>query len=290
MLHIIYNPVAGHRRAARMRDEVEQRLAAGGAAFRFHETRSGRDARDIARSLTREAREAVDVVAMGGDGTLHEVLNGLADPTATRLGLIPCGGGNDFAAAAGIPADAAGATALLLRGEAKPTDYMVCGGVRGINLIGTGIDVDILRRYNRQRLRGSAGYALALLRALAGFRFCDFDEERGGERIPHSAFIACAGNGQRCGGGITLCPEARIDDGLLDIVIVDGLKKRQIPRGLAKLVQKRLTDLPGTVYRRDSALRVRARAPLPIQIDGEIYEDVPFDVHVVSGELRMFRP
>ena len=154
----------------------------------------------------------------------------------------------------------------------------------------SGIDVDILRRYNRQKLRGSAGYALALLRALAGFRFCDFDEERGGGRIPHSAFIACAGNGQRCGGGITLCPEARIDDGLLDIVIVDGLKKRQIPRGLAKLMQKRLTDLPGTVYRRDSALRVRARAPLPIQIDGEIYEDVPFDVRVVSGELRMFRP
>ena len=71
---------------------------------------------------------------------------------------------------------------------------------------------------------------------------------------------------------------------------MDGLKKRQIPGALVKLLQKKITDQPFTLFRRDTALRVHSRAPLPIQIDGEIYEDLPFDVRVVSGELRMFRP
>ena len=287
MLHIIYNPIAGHGRAARFRDAVDRALTEGNLPHRFHDTAAASDAGSIARRLT-DAGET-DIVAMGGDGTLHEVLNGLSDPAKVRLGLIPCGGGNDFAAVAGIPVDPRGAAALL-RGEAKPTDYMVCSGVRGMNLIGAGIDVDILNLYARQRLKGSAGYALALLRALLGFQFYDFEELLDGRSIPHSAFIACAGNGRRCGGGITLCPEAEIDDGLLDIVIVDGLRKRQIPGALVKLAQKRVTDLPFTRFRRDTALRIRSETPMPVQIDGEIYENLPFDVRLVHGELRMFRP
>lgn len=288
MLHIIYNPIAGHGRAARFRESVERALRAAGAEYRFHETTAGAGAGAIARRLTEGG--PADIVAMGGDGTLHEVLNGLADPAACRLGLIPCGGGNDFAAAAGIPADPEGAVALLVRGEARPTDYMVCGGVRGINLIGAGIDVDILCIYDRQRLKGSAGYALALLRALAGFRFNDMVELRGGEAIPHSALIACAGNGQRCGGGITLCPDARIDDGALDVLVIEGLKKRQIPGALVKLAQKRIAELPFARFRRSDAAAFTASAPMRVQVDGEIYENLPFDVRVVSGELRMFRP
>ena len=288
MLHIIYNPIAGHGRAARFRGAVDRALTNAGLTHCFHDTAASADAGAIARRLT-EAGER-DIAAMGGDGTLHEVLNGLADPAQARLGLIPCGGGNDFAAAAGIPVDPEKAAALLIRGEAKPTDYMVCAGIRGMNLIGAGIDVDILNLYNRQRLKGSAGYALALVRALIGFRFYEFEEELDGARIPHRAFIACAGNGQRCGGGITLCPGASIDDGMLDIVIVDGLKKRQIPGALVKLVRKRLTDLPFTRFRRGESLHVRAESPMTIQIDGEIYENLPFDVRVVHGELRMFRP
>ena len=288
MLHIIYNPIAGHGRAARFREAVAKALDAGGLEYRFHETAASTDAGAIARRLT--AAGETDIAAMGGDGTLHEVLNGLLDPSQVRLGLIPCGGGNDFAAVAGIPVNPEGAAALLIRGEAKPTDYMVCSGVRGINLIGAGFDVDILNIYNRQRLKGSAGYALALLRALIGFHFYAFEEEVDGRRIPRNALIACAGNGRRCGGGITLCPEASIDDGLLDILIVDGLRKRQIPGALVKLVQKRLNDLPFTCARRDAMLRVISDPPMPIQIDGEIYESLPFDVRIVHGELRMFRP
>ena len=132
MLHIITNPIAGKGKSARYRQIIEDRLRAKAIPHRFHETRSPGDGIRIARQLTlSDSQKCFDIVAMGGDGTLHEVLNGIADPTKVRLGIIPCGSGNDFAAVAGIPATAEGALDVLLGGEVRFTDYLECGGIRG---------------------------------------------------------------------------------------------------------------------------------------------------------------
>ena len=291
MLHFIYNPIAGKGRSAAFRAALESRLARLNVPHAFHETHGRGDAVRLARELTRDAAGPVDIVAMGGDGTLNEVLNGLADPAAARLGIVPCGSGNDFAAVAGIPATPEGALELLLNGRAKPTDYMVCGGVRGINAIGTGIDVDILRRYGRMKLlKGSAAYLTSLIITVLTYRARPFYDETDGAPVPHRAMIACAGNGRRFGGGIVICPEAEIDDGLMDVVIIDDIKRAAIPFAFLRLMQKRVLELPTAHFRRVPALKVRSDVPMPIQIDGEIYEDLPFDVHVVPGGLRIYRP
>ena len=289
MLHFIYNPTAGSGRAEAVASRVGTLLESRGVPFVMHPTGGRGDGATVARALSGEGAE--DIVVMGGDGTLNEVLNGLTDPARPRLGLIPCGSGNDFAAAAGIPRDPAAALALILDGEAKPTDYMECAGVRGINAIGTGIDVDILRRYARmKRLKGSAAYFAALVISLIRYRPYVFEEADGDGVRPHRAFIACAGNGVSIGGGIPICPRARIDDGLLEVVIVDDIKKPAIPFALFRLMRRRVLELKTTRYRRQSALRVRADVPMPIQIDGEIYENLPFDVRIVPGGLKMYRP
>ena len=292
MLHIIVNPIAGKGRSARYRQIIEERLRAKNIPHRFHETRSPGDGSRIARQLTAsEKQECFDIVAMGGDGTLHEVLNGIADPSKVRLGIIPCGSGNDFAAVAGIPATAEGALDALLGCEARFTDYLECGGIRGINAIGTGIDVEILRRYNRMKLlKGSAAYLTSLVLTLFSYRAKRFTEQRAEELRSHNALIACVGNGQRIGGGIPVCPEAVIDDGLMDIVIVDDIPRRGIPGGFVRLMKGEILRLPTTTFRRDSRLRLESDGLLPIQIDGEIYEGLPFDVRVISGALRVYRP
>ena len=106
MFHIVYNPIAGKGRSARFRAELEPRLAALGVAHRFYETHRHGEAVEIVRKLTEAAGGSeIDIVAMGGDGTLNEVLNGMTDPGRVRLGVIPCGSGNDFATAAGIQVD-----------------------------------------------------------------------------------------------------------------------------------------------------------------------------------------
>ena len=291
MLHFIYNPIAGKGKSAQFHVALQAKLEGLGVAHAFHETKGRRDAIDIARRLTEGAAEPVDIVAMGGDGTLNEVLNGLAQPSNVRLGIIPCGSGNDFAAVAGIPDTPDGALSLLLNGKAKPTDYLECGGVRGINAIGTGIDVDILRRYGRMKLlKGSAAYLASLVLTLFTFRAKAFRERAEGGDLEHRAMIACCGNGQRIGGGIPICPEAVIDDGLMDIVIVDDVPRHSIPGSFVKLMKRKILELPTTAFRRDKRLVVESDAPMPIQIDGEIYEDLPFDVKVVSGALKVYRP
>ena len=288
MLHFIYNPQAGNGRAERARQIIE--LLLRDAPHAFHMTRDRNDATAIARQLT-SGPEETDIVAMGGDGTLHEVLNGLCDPFRARLGLIPCGSGNDFAAAAGIPTDPVRALGIIRSGEAKPTDYLECAGVRGINAIGTGIDVEILRRYARMNvLHGSAAYLASLILTLFSYRAKAFREVAEGGEKPHRALIACCGNGQCIGGGIPVCPEAAIDDGLMDIVIVDDISRPRIPGAFMKLMKRQILTLPSTDFKRASALHLASDGPMPVQIDGEIYEDLPFDVHLVTGQLRVYRP
>lgn len=291
MFHIICNPIAGRGRTVRYRRSLEALMRQKDVPHRFYESRGPGDVTRLARQLTDGRTEVCDIVAMGGDGTLNEVLNGIADPGRARLGILPCGSGNDFAAVAGIPAGAKEALDVLMNCQARFTDYLECGGVRGINVIGTGIDVDILRRYGRMKLlKGSPAYLASLVLTLFNFRAKRFSVVSDGKAQPHSAFIACAGNGRRIGGGIAVCPEALLDDGLMDVVIVDDIPRRRMPGAFVRLMKGRILTLPTTDFRRVSRLRLESEEPMPLQIDGEIHEDLPFDVRVVSGKLRVYRP
>lgn len=291
MLHIVINPTAGKGRAGRLQEQVAKRLAEMNIPHNFHFTQNRMEATDIVRRLTEDIAGDIDIVAMGGDGTLNEVLNGVVDPEKVRLGLIPCGSGNDFAAVAGIPEDVNAAIDVIARGTARYTDYMQCGNIRGINAIGTGIDVDILRRRAKAKiLKGSLCYLVSLVASAVSYKGCIFTEETDKGSVPHHAFIACAGNGKRMGGGISLCPDATIDDGLLDIVIVDNLKLYQLPGAFLKLMTGKILEHPHTVFHRSSRMKVVSSNPMPIQIDGEIYEDMPFNVEIIHNKLRVYRP
>lgn len=291
MFEIIFNPIAGKGKAAQFRPLLEASLREKRIPHRFHETHGPGDAMRLARQLTEGRADDCDIVAMGGDGTLNEVLNGVADPSRVRLGILPCGSGNDFAAVAGIPVAVKGALDVLLSCQARFTDYLECCGVRGINAIGTGIDVDILRRYGRMKLlKGSAAYLASLVLTLFSYRAKRFSEVVDGAARPHNALIACVGNGQRIGGGIPICPEASIDDGLMDIVIVDDIPRSGIPGAFVRLMRGNILRLPKTAFRRDTRLRLDCNGPMPVQVDGEIHEKLPFDVRVISGALRIYRP
>ncbi len=252
------------------------------------ETTAPRDAVRIAKELTQQGE--ADIVVMGGDGTVNEVLNGLVDPSKVRLGLIPCGSGNDFAAAIGIPRTPEGSLELILNGEAKRTDYLVCSGVRGLNVIGAGIDVDILKRsYRAKVLRGSLNYLVSLIVSLIHFKNYSFTAELDGRESKHEGFIVCACNGRRIGGGIPICPDAVCDDGKLDIVVVDGIRKSMIPGALIKLLRSQILKQKYTIHTLAPELKARFDRPTTIQIDGELYDNLPFDVSVVHDQLRVYR-
>ena len=288
MLNFIYNPTAGKGKAQRFREAIEAKLEAQGVAYTFWETRAVRDAVRIARELTQKGE--TDIIAMGGDGTINEVLNGLEDPSKVNLGLIPCGSGNDFAAAIGLPNTPEGSLDIILNEQPKYTDYMDCSGVRGLNVIGAGIDVEVLKRcYKAKVLKGSLNYFVSMLISVMKFRFYHFNAKMNGKSADHTGLIVCACNGRRFGGGISICPDAVFDDGLLDVVMVENVTRIMIPGALVRLIMGKLLKWKNTVHERAPRLEVQFMPAATIQIDGELYDDLPFDVKVVHNSLKMYR-
>lgn len=290
MLHIICNSMAGHGKSARIRDMVVAQLQACDTPFQLHETHYKHHARDIAQNLTADGMEHT-IVVMGGDGTIHEVLNGLHDPSKICLGIIPSGSGNDFAAVASIPAHPLEALDLILHGTAKFTDYLDCAGIRGINVIGTGIDINILQRcYAFRHLHGKLKYLVSTILSLLHFQFYRFHLERNGAQESHEGFLICAGNGRRIGGGIRVCPKAIIDDGLIDFVVIDKMHAIREPVALFHLLTGQILRQPYVLSERKTRVSVSFEHPVSIEIDGEIYENLPFDIRLIPNTLRIFRP
>ena len=288
-MDIIINPKANGGKAVITLDKVRHILAERNVGFNVWKTAEPKDATKIAAELSEKGSDLI--VAMGGDGTINEVLNGI-DAQKTTMGIIPCGSGNDFVASANIPTDVEKAVEILLTATPKPTDYMVCGGVRGLNMIGTGIDVDILKRCKKSKiLRGKLQYLVSLVISLIKFKFYKFGVVgNDGIKKEKEALIACVGNGTRFGGGIRMCPKAKIDDGKLDFVIAGKLKKIKIPRAFLKLMKGKILEQDFTSFSLEEKVKIEFDSPVTVQVDGELYDNLDFDLSIVKGGLKLIRP
>lgn len=288
MIHFIINPKANKGKTRKKVKVIEKLLNEKGVEYVFHFTTAKGAATELAHEFS--SKENSTVIAVGGDGTINEVLNGLNVENA-KFGIIPCGSGNDFVASAGIPLNPEKALDVILNGEAKPTDFMLCGGVRGLNIIGTGIDVDILKRCKKSKiLRGKLQYVISLIISLIKFKFYKFFIEKDGEKIEKEGLIVAVGNGRQFGGGIKMCPKAEIDDGKLDFVIAGKLKKRKIPGKFIQLMKGRILEQDFTEFEQREHVKITFDKPVTIQIDGELYDDIDFDLSIVKGGVRIFRP
>lgn len=286
--HIISNPTAGKNKAKKNLKTVQDVFTARGVHFEVHISKCERDATRIVRELTQEGES--DIIALGGDGTLHEVLNGIVDPTRCRLGLIPSGTGNDFAEKIGLPLDAEKAVEIILGSEPKDTDYLQVGNVRCMNVAGVGMDVDVLERCKKGKLKGKIKYLMSLVQSLFAFKGYQVEIVREGEVETRDVLIATACNGSQFGGGIQICPTARVDDGKLDAVIVDCIGgKWKIIKAFIQLMKGKVLEYPLTKHFLCESLRFVPKVPCTAQLDGELYKDLDFSVKLCKG-LQFYRP
>lgn len=285
--HIISNPVAGKNKKGKVLSLVESIFQKVGAKFQTHLSKESRDATRIVKELTENGER--EIIAVGGDGTLHEVLNGIHNPTDCHLGLVPAGTGNDFAEHIGIPKDAEKATEIILKGETKSTDYLEVGGVRCMNVAGLGIDVDVLERCRRGKLKGKIKYLISLVQSLFTFKGCKMELECDGVVQTREALIAAACNGSQFGGGIKICPNANESDGKIEAVIVDNLGGVfKIIGAFIELMKGRVLQYPLTTHVFCDRLRFVPEKPCTVQLDGELYENLDFDVKICRG-LQFYR-
>jgi lipid kinase YegS len=245
-----------------------------------------------ARRFASEAGERDLVVAAGGDGTLNEVLHGLMDLSeAARpiLGIVPLGTANDFATGCGIPRDPAKALALGMGGEAVPIDIGKANEHWFINAASSGFGAQITATTSPElkRLLGPAAYTV-----MGAILAINLHHYQGRLRLPDreitgSGPVAIVGNGRQTGGGIQVAPHARIDDGLLDVLVV-----RQISPTALLAAARELQQLPPDgayiSYWQTPWLEVHAEEAIPVNLDGEPlsfstvrYEAVPKAIQLI---------
>jgi YegS/Rv2252/BmrU family lipid kinase len=276
---LVHNPTAGGGRAGRLVAEVVERLAAGGVEAERHETRSLEDARLAAC----EAAGAFDaVVAMGGDGTVGACAAGLADAgpggspggsgVGAALGVVPAGGGNDAARSLGLPPDdPLAAAGMLARLRRRPADLATVAGRAYLNVAGAGFDSEVNRVAN-QRL-GWAGnrprYVGAVLAELVVGRVAAFELVLDGQAVPLRGWLVAVANGPSYGGGMRVAPQASLDDGLLDVVVIHEIGKLEFLRTFPKVFSGRHVEHPAVAVHRAVRVDLDADRTLAVYADGE---------------------
>ncbi len=292
MYHLIVNGAGSESKLSAQLGTVIDVFERAGKELTVHKTEYAGHAKDIAASLTAGGQFA-HLISMGGDGTLHEVLNGIEDVGQCTLGLIPVGTGNDFAESVGISYDVRYAAETIAFRAPSLIDYIqLDNGLRSINAVGAGIDVDVLKRAYSGKKQGRKKYFSAFLKSLRLYKSTPFKVSwDGGEERQYDGLIACLGNGRQIGGGIKLFPEARVDDGYMDLLVVDYLSKFRTLLAFIKLISGKVDKVKEVTYvkcKKASIIPVAGESP--IQAEGEIYDGVPLSATLISGKLKFYLP
>ena len=288
MYHIIVNPQGGKGKSLKALTTVEEIFKNNNAQYVVHKTEYAGHATEIARELSKTPD--TNIVVMGGDGSFHEVLCGIDNFDNVTLGLVACGSGNDFIKKSGHSTNVKEAVQTILNGKVGFVDYMELGKYRCLNVGGGGMDVDVLLKYaNCKTLKGKAAYYYSLFYTLLHTRFHHLRITADGVTKDTSVFMIGIGNGGFIGGGIPICPNAIVDDGLLNVGYVSEMKKSKIIFRLFKFLKGKHvgTDWGGEYTAKK--VTIEALDDSRFELDGEIIEDTKLDIEIVHNKLKMFR-
>lgn len=293
---MIVNLESGGGWAGRARPHVEALLRRAGVAVTFTDSRSSAHVGELA---TAAARESFDVLAvLGGDGTFHHAVN-VAYEHDLRFAFFPAGNGNDIARGLGIPLDPIAAAHAFLRGRERAIDLArvrVADGSTHVFLAAGGMGLDALTAHlvngRFRRLPGTVRYISAALWSLRNFRAFEMEiQVDDGEPFRFGpALFAAVANGPVYGSGVCIAPEARMDDGLLELTLIPALPFLRVLEALPIVLTS--GDLRWPEIRRERARRIVLR-PLKTRErtffhgDGEVLGEAPVEIEVLRHALRI---
>lgn len=302
--YVILNPNASRGDAAKQRPAIETALRSAGVRYHIAETERRGHATELAQRAVAEGWGAV--IAVGGDGVVHEVAEGLVVASAGEatlpLGIVPVGSGNDFVKGIGTPShQPAEAIRQILASTPRQVDmgkvsgHTMGGGPSGVwyftNGVGVGFDAQVAQHASRiERLRGFMIYAWAVVKTLSSLRTPAIRVTIDGEIVADGPLVVTTvSNGPCHGGTFWLCPTAAIDDGELDILIADGRSLPALLRLLPKTISGKHVNGTDVRLLRGREVVVSSKEQLPIHADGEIVADwvSHLEISVMPGVLTV---
>lgn len=297
---VIVNPVAGRGYSRRIWPRLAEELKRLNVRFTPYFTRCAGDGVAAARVAAAEGFDGV--VAVGGDGTVAEVVNGLAagegrPDSPLVLGVLPVGTGNDFVRSLAIPADPVAGCRLLVKGIARRVDVGLVDGRRFVNVAGVGFDAEVARKSNTgvRFLRGSAAYIYGILTTFLTFVPAPVRVEVDGvTRWEDQAMMVAVANGRYYAGGLFISPPSRIDDGRLDVCVIEGMGRVEFLRAFRKVFDGRHLELPKVHVFSGQTVRISQPAAVRqayiVHADGEILGPLPQQFSLAPGALRVQIP
>ena len=297
---LVVNPEAGRGRGRRELDRLRRALHREAVDARIALTEGPGHAGALA--LDAAARGFTRIAAVGGDGTAHEMIGGLADGLEPRdlrrllLAIVPIGTGNDWARSLGVPARLPAAVAMLARGEEGDCDLgaIECETPKGprrchfVNVAGAGFDAYVVERLGARK-PGRSAYLLELLRSHRRFAqpVLRLTAPDGPRRASALAVFATVGG--YCGGGMRVAPTACLDDGLLDVTLIGAMSGARILWELRRLFDASLHECDRVSAWKIDALDIDADPPCGVQADGELIGVTPARVCILPRALRVVR-
>jgi YegS/Rv2252/BmrU family lipid kinase len=286
-LALLVNPSSAGGRTLERLPAVEAELDKRRAAFRVERTRDPEHA--IAEAVAAGHAGEIPVV-MSGDGLVGMVGGALAG-TGVPLGIMPGGRGNDLARVLGIPDEPAAAIDLLLSGSTREIDVGEANGRRFLGIASVGFDSDANRIANETRfIRGHLVYAYAALRALAAWKPARFTVRVGEENLRFTGYTVAVANNKAYGGGMFVAPDAEIDDGRFDVVMIGKVGKLRFIANLPKVFKGTHVDNDEVRVFQTPQLELSASRPFAIYADGEHLTDLPARLRILPGALTMIAP
>lgn len=295
MYYFIANPKAGLGLGLKVMQDLEQYLNKKGVVYETAYTQYPGHAIELARHAVVEGHKLI--VAVGGDGTVLEVSSGImqADGDQARMGIIPAGTGNDFVKCMGIPKDPEKAVDAILEGHCRNVDMAVVNGRYYLNIAGLGFDVEVIQKTESTKkigLRGLAAYYSAVFIATLTYKWQKVKITMDGDKVmERDVLMVSVANGEYQGGGMHVAPMARVDDGLLDLIIVNRLPRLKIYGLLPRYVKGTYLTLKIIEHYQCRTVRVESiGAPVLLNMDGEVTDSTPADFKLADKKLMIFAP
>ena len=284
---LLVNPSAGSGRARKRLPEIRAELDRRGLRYRIVMT-TGLE-HGCREALIAAERGEVPVV-VSGDGLIGKVGGALAGSSAP-LGIIPGGRGNDLARVVGIPTDPTGAVDVLAAGNRRRIDVGEANGERFLCIASCGFDSDANRIANETKaIGGPLVYAYAAIKALWQWRPAEFMVTVDGEATSVRGYSVAVANSQAYGGGMFVAPQARLDDGLLDVVITGDAPKRRFLTGLPQVFKGTHIERDDVITLRGRVVEVDADRPFDVYADGDVLTGLPVRVGLLDGALELIAP
>jgi diacylglycerol kinase (ATP) len=284
-------------------EQVERRLIENRIPYQAFFTEYSGHAVELTRSIAQgdEQEEFRTIVVVGGDGTLHEVVNGAVGASKLSIGFIPGGSGNDFSRGFRIPQDPLAALDLILNGETRVV--VDIGKVSEehkphyfINNMGVGFDAAICEEANHSKLKaklnllslGSLAYAIIVIKKLFTYRCTDISLNIDGQEILfNQVWFVTLANQVYFGGGMKIAPNALATDGLLDVIVVHNLSRWKLLFVFTSVFWGGHTKFKEVAMLKGKKVAIQTLKPVLVHGDGEIIGNTPVNIQAVSNSLTV---